>query len=248
MLNYDFVFLAMLLMGPEEPYRVELHRCPICPIRKKRMCVGCSGLGQAAHQMVILSWWKLRDTVEDSGLIRGLPARLLSALLRRSYRKAVQSCPGFDSAARHGLEHLRELEHQKSPSIDQTADAFAGILSSAADTVEDPAVRRPLEQLLYHVGRWIYLIDALDDLEEDADQGNYNPVALRFPDAGEREENLRTTLLHSLNLARTAYELLPKNRWSEITANVLYLGLPMVERAVFSGQWKEIKKLTVRRS
>ena len=247
LLNYDFVFLAMLLSEPGEPVQAEVHRCPICPLRKKRMCVGGAGLERAADQMVILSWWKLRDTVVDEGFFRGLPARLLSLLLRRDYRRAAERQPGFDRAASDGLERLRELEEERSSSMDQTADAFAGILGAAAWEEPDAARKRELEQLLYHVGRWIYLVDAVEDLEEDNIRGRYNPIALRFPQAEGREEYLRTTLRHSLNLSRGAFELLPVTPWSEIVANILYLGLPLVEQAVFTGQWKEIKKIIGRR-
>ncbi|MEI3141456.1 MAG: DUF5685 family protein [Lawsonibacter sp.] len=41
-----------------------------------------------------------------------------------------------------------------------------------------------MEQLLYHLGRWIYLIDARDDLAEDLADGRYNPVAARFGPEG----------------------------------------------------------------
>ena len=40
--------------------------------------------------------------------------------------------------------------------------------------------RRVLEQLLYHLGRWIYLVDAADDLPEDFASGSYNPLLRRF--------------------------------------------------------------------
>ena len=96
-----------------------------------------------------------------------------------------------------------------------------------------------MEQLLYHVGRWIYLVDAWDDLEEDLASGAYNPIHARF--AGrEREEQdyLRTTLRHSLNLALSAYELLDTGCWSGIVGNVLSLGLPAVEELCFRGEWK----------
>ena len=248
LLQYDFVFLAMLFAGPDDPGESEIHRCPICPLRKKRMCTGWTGLDRAADQMVILAWWKLRDTVEDEGFFRGLPARVLSRLLRRDYRRAAERRPGFDRTAREGLERLRQLETERSPSIDRTADAFASILRAAAEEEDDPARRRELEQLLYHVGRWIYLLDAVEDLEEDAARGRYNPVALRLPEKEERESALRVTLRHSLNLSRGAFELLPETRWSAIVANILYLGLPLVEQAVFNGQWKEIKKLIGRRN
>ena len=54
----------------------------------------------------------------------------------------------------------------------QAADAFAQLLAAAAaEAVEDPVRRRVLEQLLYHLGRWVYLIDAADDLQKDAVSG-----------------------------------------------------------------------------
>ena len=64
--------------------------------------------------------------------------------------------------------------------MDRAADSFAVLLSSAAEELTDPVRRRIMEQILYHLGRWIYLIDAADDLKKDAESGNYNPVALRY--------------------------------------------------------------------
>lgn len=247
MLSYDFVFLAMLLARPEDMASFETHRCPICPLRKKQMCVSGAALEQAADLMVILSWWKLRDNVQDSAFFPGLPSRVLSWLLKPSYRKAARIRPHFASEVQRCLEQLRELEQSRSASIDRTAGAFAELLAASAAAEPEPR-RRALEQVLYHVGRWIYLVDAVEDLEEDQKRGSYNPVALRFQDPEERDTYLRTNLLNSLNLARGAFELLPRTAWSEICANILYLGLPMVEQAVYSGQWKEIKKLIGRRN
>ena len=105
-----------------------------------------------------------------------------------------------------------------------------------------------LEQLLYHVGRWIYLVDAWDDLEEDGRTGSYNPIAARFPEQVEANRDyLRTTLLHSLNLARSACALLELGHWQGAVENILYLGLPMVEELVFTGRWKAVNHQNRRR-
>lgn len=96
-----------------------------------------------------------------------------------------------------------------------------------------------MEQLLYHIGRWIYLVDAWDDLEEDRRTGAYNPILIRFdgrPEEG--RETMRTTLRHSLNLARSAMALLELGHWQGTVENILYLGLPAVEELVFTSQWK----------
>ena len=113
---------------------------------------------------------------------------------------------------------------------------------------ESSARTRALEQLLYHVGRWIYLVDAWDDLEEDGRTGSYNPIAARFPEQVEANRDyLRTTLLHSLNLARSACALLELGHWQGAVENILYLGLPMVEELVFTGRWKAVNHQNRRR-
>ena len=89
-------------------------------------------------------------------------------LLRRAYRKARQRQPQFDADTRTHLTALAALERERCPSLDAPADAFAALLAGAARRVEDPVKRRVAEQLLYHLGRWVYLVDAADDLTDDA--------------------------------------------------------------------------------
>lgn len=75
------------------------------------------------------------------------------------------------------------------------------------------------------------------------------PVSARFPDrSAEDAAYLRTTLRHSLNLARSAYALLEPGRWQGVLENILYLGLPLVEELVFTGRWKAVKKRNSRRT
>ena len=239
LLNYDFTFLAMLLTPGENLPATERLRCVACPLRGKEVCPSNSGLEIAADESVILAYWKLRDTVLDGSFWERMAAGFLSLLFRRSYRRAAARRPAFDQRVRDCLEELHRLEQEGSPSLDLTADTFARILCAAAPASGDTAADRAMEQLLYHVGRWIYLVDAWDDLEEDLASGAYNPIHARF--AGrEREEQdyLRTTLRHSLNLALSAYELLDTGCWSGIVGNVLSLGLPAVEELCFRGEWK----------
>ena len=243
LLSYDFAFLAMVLAGPEGSVALERRRCVACPVRGKRVCPNRPELDTAADASVILTYWKLRDSVADRGFFRGLPARLLSLLLRPAYRKAARRRPDFDRQTVSCLEELHTLEEDESPSLDRTADTFARILAGAAPDTGETVRDRALGQLLYHVGRWIYLVDAWDDLEEDRAAGRYNPLLLRFPDGPEaHREEVRLTLGHSLNLALSAYHLTDAGPWNGVVLNILCLGLPMVEEAVFTGQWRQRKK------
>ena len=250
LLSYDFVFLAMLLAPREERPATCRRRCPArLGLGKKTACAPGEGLSAAADESVILSYWKLRDNVRDNGFLKGLWPRVLSRLLRRGYRRAASAQPAFDGKVRACLEELRRLEEENSSSLDQTADTFARILQGASIPTGDEGRDRALGQLLYHVGRWIYLVDAWDDLEEDRASGGYNPIHARF-DGGEEGERdyLRTTLRHSLNLARSAQVLLDLGCWSGTVENILHLGLPAVEELVFRGEWAQVRRLESRRN
>ena len=247
LLNYDFTFLAMVLAPASDRPELRRRRCVACPLRGKRVCTPRESLALAADESLVLTYWKLRDAVEDSSFLRGLPARFLALFFRPAYRKAEGRCPGFARQTAACLGELRALESQGIASMDRAADTFARILRAAAPITGDPVRDRAAEQLLYHVGRWIYLLDAWDDLEEDRRLGGYNPYAARFPDGPEaHREEVRLTLRHSLNLAVSACNLTDFGPWNGLIWNILCLGLPMVEEAVFTGQWRQLKKKTGR--
>ena len=133
------------------------------------------------------------------------------------------------------------MEEAGLASLDRPADTFARILQAAAIETEPAARSRASAQILYHVGRWIYLADAWDDRGSDAETGNYNPVLTLFgPEVSpEGEARLRETMRTSLGLARTAFALLDWGVWEPLLDHILGVGLPAVEEAVFTGQWKK---------
>lgn len=245
LLNFDFTFLALLLWEPEESFIPCRGRCHGNPLHKRPMCPDSPALEAAADESVILSWWKLRDSVRDDGFWRGLPARVLSVVLGPSYRKAARLRPEFDRTVRSCLEELAALERENCPSLDRTADTFARLLQAAAP--QEGERGRVLSQLLYHLGRWIYLADARDDLEEDKLSGRYNPVAARYGLQGD-DGALGLTMDNSLARIGAALQLGDFGCRTALLENIVYLGLPAVERAVFDGTWKEIKKQKIWRN
>jgi len=239
-LNYDFTFLAMLLSPGGQVPKTEKKRCIACPHKKKCVLSGNEGLDVAADESVILTYHQLRDAVLDKGFWKGTAARGLSLLLKPAYRKAAGLRPEFDRVVRENLERLASLEKEHSPSLDAPADTFAEILRAAAPPRGDALHDRSMEQLLYHVGRWIYLVDAWDDLQSDRENGNYNPLLYRWGDEPEaHEEEFRITLSNSINLSISAFNLLEFGCWEPILGNILCIGLPAVEEAVFRGIWNK---------
>ena len=240
-LNYDFTLLAMLF-APAEPAWCEA-RCPAHPFRKRRCCGPCAGFDLAADESVILFWLKLADDVADRGFFAGLPARLAAWGLRGAYKRASRARPDFDARAREQLSRLRALERENCPSMDRAADAFARILCAAVPDGLEERRGRALGEFLYHLGRWVYIIDAWDDLAEDRKRGSYNPLLARFGGAPEAHlDELRTTLEHSARLCQAAFQLEAFGLWTPVLENILYLGLPVVQEAVLAGRWKELNR------
>ena len=241
-LNFDFTFLAILLWSGEES--VDAARCYASPLRKREYQKSAPSLSLAADESVILAYWQLQDGVNDHGALSGLPYRAGAGALRSAYEKAAALRPEFDESVRRQLQILERLERESCSSIDQAADAFAVLLSCAAEEVENGIHRRVLRQMLYHLGRWVYLVDAADDLAKDAAAGNYNPVALRYGlkngiwEPAARHE-FALTLDHSIHMMATAYELRDFGVWSPILSSTIYTGLFRVGNAVLQGTFRK---------
>ena len=238
-LSYDFTFLALLLWDEETTFRPCAGRCLAKPWRKKAMCPVSPALEETADKSVILTYWKLRDGIADERGVKKLTAAALAMLLKSAYSKAAGLQPEFDADVQRHLADLSRLEQENCPSIDRTADTFACLLRDAAR--RDGEQGRILAQILYHVGRWIYLVDARDDLKKDREEGAYNPLLLRFG-AQCDDEALKDTMDHSLEMAASAMELGRFGCRAPLLENILYLGLPMVQRSVFDSSWSQLKK------
>lgn len=237
-LNYDFTFLAILLSDGESAS--ERRRCVAHPIHGRPYLTATDAMELAADESLILAYWQLRDHIGDNGPVKRIPYQAAAAALAGAYRRAAADRPEFDGRVQERLEILRALERERCASLDAPADAFATLLSGAAQSVGPLTRRRVLEQILYHMGRWIYLIDAADDLKRDAASGNYNPVALRYglsdgvwTDAARRE--FVVTLDHSVRRIAAAFELWDFGPWNALLERVFYAGLFQVGRAVLDG-------------
>ena len=237
-LNYDFTFLAMLL--EEGPCCTCAARCPVHPFKKQTCMKGGKGLDTAADLSVILLWWQLRDGIKDHGFRKGLKYRAAALLLRRAYGKARQRQQRFDADTQMRLEELAVLEKENCPSIDRPADTFARLLSGVSDVVDEPVKRRVLAELLYHMGRWIYLADAADDLKKDVKSGQYNPLPLRYQLPGDTLDDaakaaLARTMDESIRAMAAAFELWEWGDYAPVIRAVVYDGLYGVGHAVLNG-------------
>ena len=246
-LNFDFTFLAMLL-SPMDSVPVCVRKsCIVSPIKKRSIFASAPHpFDICAAYSVILTYWKLRDSIADEHFFASIKARFALIGLRRAYKKAARTFPDFDVEVKKNLSELSQMELERIASIDKPADKFALILAHAANHVEGQN-RRVIYDLLYHTGRWIYIIDAYNDISDDLESGNYNPIAAKYSIktisefTDDCKNEIELTLTHSLARITSAYELMDDNVWSDIVRNIIYLGMPNVFLSVKHGSFTNEK-------
>lgn len=176
----------------------------------------------------------------DAGIGRQM-GRLVSA---PKIPKGFRPAPGFCKSSGTRNSQARCAGTGKCPFADRAADAFASIMREAAAGLPEEKIRRPVEQILYHIGRWVYITDAWDDLEDDLKSGSYNAIVARFAvttadGLAEAKEAVRLTLLQSAQTAAAASELLDLGRSDPVIKNILYMGLPAMAESVMEGTTKQ---------
>ena len=230
-LSYDVVFLVLIrlrLSGEEVFFRRE--RCARSPFRKKVIMNRNSALDYAAAAGSLLAYHKLADDATDKKGARRALAVILRGMAGRMRKKA--DLPALDAELSAYMKELRTLEVSGEATVDQMADVFGRFLSAVFGYGLEGNDLRLSSELGYHVGKWIYLLDAADDYEKDRKRGEFNPLPERNAEA------IACALHLELEAASRAFELMPDGDAGikRITENILYLGMPARMDAVLRGK------------
>lgn len=246
-LSYDAAFLAILLasLSDESDTPVQEH-CIAHPVIKKKTVIRNRAIDYAGDVMLILAWYKLADDAADEGKVYAKPVMLM---MKRIFRRLNRMYPELCSSIENHLSALSALEREKCASIDMAAEAFSKIMEDifteglrAVYGSEPPQQTSPgsdtrelLARAGYHLGKWIYMIDAVDDIEENIESGAYNPLLFRFKfDAANEtadefrariEPDLRFNLYHYLAMLSRCTDSLDIRKNAGIIENVIYFGL-----------------------
>ncbi len=226
-LSYDFVALALMrMMLVEENVQIKKYFCPYSP-KRKNMLKPNSSIEYTADAFMILSYYKMIDDKNDSFGIKKICKSIPLFLLRKKANQAEKRNSELSESVRLELNRLSKEEKENCSSIDRVADCFAMLLAKTLSTGLEGDRKRVAHEIGYHIGRYIYIIDALDDYKKDLKTGNYNPLKEMFPDIKVLKENLssiKSTLIGSMNTALSALNLLEDNQYKGIIENILTYG------------------------
>ncbi len=274
-LSYDAAFLAIILDSIyEESEYLNRERCIANPFKKKAIAYN-EAIDFAGDIMLILAWHKLRDDAEDEGK---KTADIASKLMHGKYEKLAAARPEFCNRLEEHLNELKNLESEKCSSIDKASEAFAKIMEDIfqegvravakahamdavydelayEDDIDEPITKdgvktniQIMSRIGYHIGKWIYLMDAYDDIDDNIKSGAYNPLIYRFNYVdGEdveafkgriKDDVERLLVLYLAEIAK-AVDLMDIKKNKGIIENVIYVGLLKRTEKLLNGGDKE---------
>ena len=217
-LNHDLVFLSLLNGSLFEPPETEGHgHCLVHPVHEHQF-LSTTHTDYAADLNVALAYHKALDDWNDE---HSLFARASAAAIEKPYQRIRSRLPRQCVAVEQGLAAITEVEHASNSNPDEAAALFGRIMGELF--VEDPQSvwAASLYALGDRLGRFIYLMDALCDLEHDLKRGSYNPLA-GMDDA---EQTAEDALQNLAGQATAIFEKLPLERDLHLLRSVLYVGI-----------------------
>ncbi len=224
-LSYDFTFLALLNMSlKNECGGYTMGRCAFNPAKKCNYLKDTKFLDMPSSAAMIMLYYKILDNISDEKGFKKLGYVFLKPIYKSAFKKAKSQYPQIEEIISNYILKQKSLEESNCSSLDEICDPTANALSQIfALCSEDENQKRVLKRLGYCMGKYVYLIDAIFDREEDKKSGSYN--ILNVIDGADIIKRAERQIYYCINESAKAFELLDVKRYKTILGNIIYLGL-----------------------
>lgn len=223
LLNYDMTFLTILLTGLYEPQVVRQDfTCMIHPVGKK-VAKSSEATTYAAKMNVLLSYQSMEDGWTDN---RSLTKKSMAKMFSKDYERIKQEYPRQAKAVEDYIRKLSVAEMGNEKNLDAVSGLTGEMLAEIFDWKQDEWSEE-LRCMGFYLGKFVYLMDAYEDLEKDEQRGLYNPFLSWKEDNKGTDLNTFVRLILTSMLAECAksFERLPIINYADILRNILYSGV-----------------------
>ena len=219
-LSYDLTFLAILLTGLYEPNnRRGTTHCIVHPVKKQPIMVNKFS-EYAADMSILLTYYKCMDDWNDEHKVDRL---FYGKVLKRKFGGLEASYSKKVDRVKELLGKMTALEKTKEASLDEMAGLFGEVMAEMLAYREDEW-EEGLRRMGFYLGKFIYLCDAYEDLEEDIKKDIYNPFRSLY-EKDYFEEDCERILTMIASEFSKEFEKLPIIEYTPILRNILYSGI-----------------------
>ncbi|MBO4807638.1 MAG: hypothetical protein J5537_01250 [Lachnospiraceae bacterium] len=219
-LSYDMTFLAMLLSDLYEPELTKgTTKCIVHPF-EKHPTIKTEFTEYAADMNILLTYYKCLDDWNDD---RKADRKILADILCGAVCKIRNKYPEKADLIRRTLEKMSEKEKQKVRDVDEMSALFGDILGTIFSYRDDEWADE-LYTIGNNLGRFIYIMDAYEDIEDDIKKNRYNPFIDDYKNP-QFDEDIQKVLTKMMSECCKAFELLPIINDIDILRNILYSGV-----------------------
>lgn len=243
LLSYDATFYVLLrecALQAATPC-CKKGRCRFNPLKKCGYYDNpAESYREAAALTVLMSYQKVLDNIADGKGFKKFAARLCKPFLRGKYKKAKEKYPFFAEQIETAMQKQAALEAENCTCADRAAEPSAKALEMIfSHGLENDETRRVVSRVAYCVGRWVYLMDAYDDMRADLKSGAYNPFLAKYGVADENalvsnkvQEPILRSLYMTENEAAVSFDLLSGTVHRGVLENILRDGIQTATEAV----------------
>ena len=218
-LSFDMTFLTILLNGLYEPkLHSGKHFCGLHPAKRQK--VMCNQLSDYAADMgILLTYYNLLDDWQDEKKLKSL---LLADSLRKSCMEITRRYPRQSRAVRDYIKKLSVCEKENTDQLDRVS-GLTGTMLGEIFVFREDEWSDDLRTMGFFLGKFIYLMDAYEDLSDDLKNGRYNPWSL-YAEGKEFDQRAETVLTMMMTECAAVFERLPILKDIEILRNIIYSG------------------------
>lgn len=157
-------------------------------------------------------------------------------MINKAYSKVKEEYYDKVSNIEKCLHKISEYEKQDFNNLDEVSKCFGEVMGLICAYKEDEWYSE-LYQLGFYLGRFIYFIDAYEDIEDDLEKGTYNPLKELYQ-TKQFEEKCKDILELMISEATLAFERLPIIENATIIRNILYSGVWTKYKMIKKNEWK----------
>lgn len=220
-LNYDITFLILVLTSLYRPKPTVIEEgCITNPFKKKKKIIN-DITEYAASMNILLAYYKLEDNVNDE---KGIKDIVAYKLYKSKRKLAYEKYPHKAEFIKSQLEELNRLEQDKNINIDIVSNTFGNLMGEIFAYKNDE-YEQDLRNIGFNIGKYIYLLDAYEDLEKDYKKGRYNPFIEYIDKKQDLKERVDRLISISLGILGQSIDNLNLKVNSSIIENIVYSGV-----------------------